>query len=165
MQYKQSGFDLLQIVAFCSLILLIGSGIVVSMNVKSKIDLQNDVQKKADLATLTQLLDRFHTDKKRYPLPSEICYDGVTTATTCNICGNEYTPPQFIPYMHKLPCDPQHDAKKYRYQVSDANTPQWYRIFAQLNNPNDSQSCGLCGPDGDKIYSYGVSSANKKVSD
>ena len=165
MSKKESGFTLFEIIITMALLTLLVIVVYSSINVKAQLDKGSDVRRKADLSTLTKELDDFYNDRNRYPLPSEICYDGTVNSTTCNICGNEYTPPQFIPYSLKLPCDPQHDAKTYLYEVSDVNTPQWYRIFAKFSNVNDPQSCGTCGPTGNRIYSYGVSSPNKNLTD
>lgn len=164
MSTKESGMTLFELVIAVALLMILAAVVFSTINFKAQIDNGNDARRKSDLTNLTRMLDDFYNDKERYPLPSEICYDGAGS-TTCTICGSEYTPPQFIPYTRKLPCDPQHDAHIYRYEVSDVNTPQWYRVFAKLGNVSDPQSCGTCGPAGEQVYSYGVSSSNKNLTD
>lgn len=115
-----------------------------------------DGKRKADLHTLTNILEDFYNDSGCYPKPTEICYDPDGNEP-CHICGKEADPmPNF-----RLPCNPDHPEKKYLYEVENSTCPQWYRIYTELSNPDESEGCihGSCGPDGGG-FDYGVSSPN-----
>lgn len=118
-----------------------------------------DGKRKADLHTLTNILEDFYNDTGCYPRPTEICYDAADDTTIpCHICGDEANPlPGF-----DLPCNPEHPKKKYLYDVENSDCPQWYRIYTELDNPESSGPCpyGSCGPDGEVGYDYGISSPN-----
>lgn len=125
-----------------------------------------DSKRKSDLHELTNILEDFYNDNGCYPQPTEICYDssseGRDNNLLCHICGDEANP---IPNF-RLPCNPDHPKKKYLYEVENSSCPQWYRIYTELSEHEDSGSCayGSCGVESDTGvdigYDYGVSSPN-----
>lgn len=164
----KTAFTLLELLIVISLIVLIGLAVLALFNPKTQIEKAWDGKRKKELNTLQKVFEDFYNDKNCYPKPEEVCYDPKSSLAdgtyTCHICGNEASSPSFSPYLERLPCDPQSQAKEYLYQVDDQNCPTWYRIYTKLSDENDPQiaqaGCTYgCGP-GSYIYSYGVSSPN-----
>lgn len=163
----KKSFTLMELLIVISIIVLLAIVILISLNPRGQINKSHDSKRKLELTQLSKVLEDYYNDKNCYPKPDEVCYDA-TGQTTCHICGNETSPPNFdnfSPYQNKLPCDPQHPSKKYLYQVDNISCPTWYRIYTDLSNSTDPAitevGCSSgCGPAPDHPYNYGVSSPN-----
>jgi len=165
----KKAFTLLEILIVVSLLVILAVGLIIVFNPKTQIDKANDGKRKAELTSLNKLLEDWYNDHSCYPKPDEICYNAVLGETSCNICGNKPTSPNFSPYLESLPCDPQQsDSRDFFYEVNDVDCPSLYRIYTKLSNTNDPAITQLgcqngCGPYGNCNYNYGVTSPNASV--
>ncbi len=164
----KKAFTLLEILIVVSLLVILAVGMMVVFNPKTQIDKANDGKRKGESSSLNKVLEDWYNDHGCYPKPNEICYNAVAGQTTCNICGNESTSPDFSPYLNSLPCDPRQPTKKYLYMVDDEVCPSSYWIYLNLANKSDPLITQLgcqnaCGPYGDCNYNYGVASPNESV--
>lgn len=160
----KKGFTLMELLIVVSLLVILATALLVSLNPWGQINKGHDSKRKSEMSSINKVLEDWYNDKNCYPRPSEICYNP-TVGTTCNICGNQSTSPSFSPYLPSLPCDPRQPLKKYLYQVDNNSCPSWYRIYTTLSNQSDpviaSVGCSDgCGPSPDFSYNYGVSSPN-----
>lgn len=166
-QYNNNfnSFTLLELLIVISVIVLLATAALITLNPKKQIEKSQDTKRKQELTQLSKVLEDYYNDKGCYPPPSEICYNDTPGVTTCNICGNDPGSPDFNPYLSSLPCDPKHPNKMYLYQVDSEDCPTWFKTYTTLSNLSDpiisSVGCGGgCGPDPDFTYNYGVTSPN-----
>ncbi len=193
---KQNAFTLLELLIVVTLIVILALAALALFNPFAQIGKGYDARRKHDLAVLQKAMEDYYNDKGCYPKPSEVCYD--TPANVCNgrwgnanfyfksqvchICGSESGSPSFSPYLSRLPCDPQHKAHRYLYEVgaktdvkcnlttSDitADCASWYRVYSDLSITEDASSkesscygggCGLTANTSDQTklspYPYG----------
>lgn len=110
---------------------------------RSQIFKGNDARRKGDLHEIQVAIEEYEKDNDCYPLPQiVVCKPGTRLA----------------PYLSKVPCDPTTDAS-YFYEHEDSACPQWYRIYAALENENDPDYIsGGVGPL--LAYDYYASSPN-----
>lgn len=156
-------FTLLEILIVITLLIILATAFIAVFNPQGQINKANDGKRKVELTSLNKLLEDWYNDHNCYPKPEEICYNAVGGQTTCNICGNKSTSPDFSPYMQSLPCDPQHPTKTYLYEVDDTQCPSTYWIYTNLVNTADPEIVKLncqngCGPAGNCNFNYGVAS-------
>ena len=85
-----------------------------------------DARRKADIARIKIAIEEYEKDHDCYPLPSLlVCTPGTGLQ----------------PYLEKIPCDPRTGAS-YIYDHYDSTCPNWYRIFATLENLSDPDYMG-----------------------
>ena len=168
---KRVGFTLMELLIVITLVAAIVIGVLLLINPIQQLYKARDTQRKNDLNVLKKSFEAFYNDKGCYPKPSEVCYNAQSAyapseAITCTICGNNAASPSFMPYVNKLPCDPESPKKDYLYQVDTITCPKWYRVYSQLNNNSDQAiidaGCigSSCGPVPVYNYNYGVTSPN-----
>ena len=180
---KRYGFTLVELLIVVALVGIIALAMIVLFNPWQQINKAYDARRKHDLDVLQKSFEDYYNDKGCYPQTEHVCFDQPkfvcetskkVSSRLCHICGNEPAPPkfsEFLRYMSKLPCDPQHPKKDYLYQVdrpgcsrfngagacvekccSPDYCPQWFRIYSDLSVTNDSDSVALecanggCGP-------------------
>lgn len=102
----------------------------------------NDARRKGDIKTIQVAVEEYEKDNDCYPLPQLVTCEPGT--------GLE-------PYIPRIPCDPV-TKSSYYYDYEDTSCPSWYRIYANLENENDSAAFSSCGPEG--AYNYFSSSPN-----
>lgn len=158
---RPQAFTLAEILITVALIALLVMAALALLNPLKQFQKSWDGKRKHELSQLQKVFEDFYNDKQCYPKPAEICYND-TGATTCNICGNQSTSPNFSPYLPSLPCDPQSPQKNYLYQVNDTACPTYYRVYTTLSNNADPAIAEAgcqngCGPEN---YNYGVTSPN-----
>ena len=107
----------------------------------------NDGKRKGDIKFIQIAVEEYEKDNNCYPLPQYVA---------CNPGDG------LQPYLNKVPCDPTTKAS-YQYDHEDSTCPRWYRIYAVLENENDTdiESLGCtdgCGPGG--VYNYYATSSN-----
>ena len=145
---KKLGFTILEVIIVIAIMMLLSLVVLITVNPKKQIDRAIDSQKKSDLSTLQQSLDDYYNDNNAYPSADDICYDSVNIDNNncfCHVCGNE-TRSSLLPYLQKLPCDPQRIDYLYRYDCGDR---QNYIVCGQLNENKINNQ-----------YNFGVSSTN-----
>lgn len=171
--------ELLIVVALIVVVAVIGIAVLQPWNQIAK---GFDAKRKSDLELIQKAVNDWYNDHGCYPKPGEICYDASSavnicenksgswssrhfTSQLCHICGSESTSPSFVPYLNKLPCDPEHKAKQYAYEVEADTTlscnqsgqastcPTWFKMYADFSSNTSSDlgsqstNCagGACG--------------------
>lgn len=150
---KKLGFTLMELMIVLSILALLATGLLITLNPKKQIERTWDGQKKADLYSLQTALDDYNNDNNSYPPGSNICYDSVVNNSgicSCHICG-KLSPSSLLPYLPKLPCDPQR--KDYLYQYN-CDTQQQYIFCARLNESAINNN-----------YNYGISTTQSNPND
>jgi type II secretory pathway pseudopilin PulG len=99
----------------------------------------NDARRKADLRKIQAAVEEYEKDHDCYPPPALL---------TCKPGDG------LKPYLEKIPCDPV-TGEDYPYTFEGASCPDWYKLFAFLENGGTGSGFG---PDGS--YNYYVSSPN-----
>ncbi|KKU98000.1 MAG: hypothetical protein UY32_C0036G0009 [Candidatus Jorgensenbacteria bacterium GW2011_GWC1_48_8] len=85
-----------------------------------------DARRKGDIARIKIAVEEYEKDHDCYPLPSlVVCTPGTGLQ----------------PYLEKIPCDPRTGAS-YIYDHYASTCPNWYRIFASLENLSDPDYMG-----------------------
>lgn len=139
------GFTLVEVIVAMSII-----SILIALtwnNFFSSMNRSTDSRRKKDLATVAQALEMYYADMNRYP------------ADMSSIWGNTFSNPTITPivmYLQKTPEDPK--GIDYCY-VTDANGT-YFRLYAMLDNTQDSQRINPPVSCGGRNYNYGISSAN-----
>lgn len=168
---SKKAFTLMELLIVISLLIIIAIVVLIALNPWGQINKSNDSKRKHELTQLSKVFEDYYNDKQCYPRPQDICYSSTEIGynplsdVKCYFCGNTSGSPQINAYISRLPCDPQHPAKKYLYQVDNNNCPSWYRIYSKLSYSSDpviaEVGCSAgCGPSPDYSYNYGVSSPN-----
>lgn len=102
----------------------------------------NDARKKADINRIQVAVEEYEKDHNCYPLPYVVqCNPGTGLQ----------------PYLEEIPCDPTTKGS-YAYEYEDSSCPSWYRIYALLDNVNDTQVIEDIGPE--SAYNYYQASPN-----
>lgn len=141
---NSKGFTLIELLVVMGVIGTLAAGLVVVLNPAGMIEKARDAERKSDLGELQKALETYYDDYNRYP-------DDINELTTV---GN---------YIQSVPKDPTTDEE---YLYVQLNGGQMYRLYTQLENENDAQSCdgacpnaaGLTCSGGD--CNYGVTSPN-----
>lgn len=150
---NKSGFSLIELLVVISIIGLLSSLAVVSLN--SARQKARDAVRKADMAQLRTALNLYYDDKLKYPdcranstdAEKVLCYSGdgnVAAGNGDSLYEALITIPSLKPYMGSLPKDPRNPTNTlaadpvyfYGYQYDSAN--QKYTIYCTL------ESGGLC---------------------
>lgn len=135
------------------LIVIAISGILISTSfsgISTHFKKARDAKRKADLVKVKIVLYDYFSDNNCFPESLPAC--GLSLGGVGQV------------YLSNFPCD--YNNKPYSYQVDGSNCSQWFRIFTNLENSNDSgiDKVGCrngCGEECD--YNYGVSSTNIAV--
>lgn len=145
---KNSGLTLIELLVVMGLIGILASALITLINPLSQIAKANDSRRKSDLAQIQRALELYYNSNKAYP-----------GAVTFDVA--------WLPYMPKVPKDPNSSIRNYAYDQIDSNT---YCLFASLEYAGDTQKCSTvpcpkaasaspsvtCGGD----CNYGVCSSN-----
>ncbi|MSU26163.1 MAG: prepilin-type N-terminal cleavage/methylation domain-containing protein [Candidatus Levybacteria bacterium] len=166
--FINNGFTLIELVIVIGLLSVLFSFAIFVIDPLAQINKANDARRKSDLALIQKALEEYYQDNGSYPMsqPNNNCSSGLfyKYQTTCAEWGKSW-----IPYMDKLPIDPD-SSRNYHYYSSLSG--QAYYIYASLeSNSSDPQLCNsgdtcssapirvFCGNDAN-ICNYGVSSPN-----
>lgn len=166
--FINNGFTLIELVIVIGLLSVLFSFAIFVIDPLAQINKANDARRKSDLALIQKALEEYYQDNGSYPMsqPNNNCSSGLfyKYQTTCAEWGKSW-----IPYMDKLPIDPD-SSRNYHYY---SNSGQDYYIYASLErDSSDPQLCnsggGICNsvPSGvscgndANICNYGVSSPN-----
>lgn len=179
------GYTLLEMVITVALVALIAGGVLAALNPYKQLLKADNTKRKTELSSLKRVLEDYYNDNSHYPSASELCYDTVSTSRTdsqgnsacsCHVCGFKPGSPKLTSYINTLPCDPKSNSgKNYLYDIdcsNNGNNPAWYRMYSYLGSQDsegttircqNSTSVGLCGPQTDANYGYGINSSNIKL--
>lgn len=143
---KTSGFTLMElliVIAILGILATIALGSFRSSQIKGR-----DAQRKNDLSQIQKALEMYYNDYAGYP-------------ETLPAGGGSWSDAKGTLYMKEVPKDPKDF--DYCYETTADNT--WYRIYAKLENSQDSgiakTGCAAgCTCQGDNTYNYKVGSSN-----
>ncbi len=137
----KKGLTLVELMIVISLIGFMA--IIAASYLRQQVHKGNDARRKADINKISLAVEEYEKDNDCYPQPSEmVCNPGIG----------------LNPYLDKIPCDPANRISYYYEHDGDSSCPRWYRIYAKLDNAEDSDYQAEIGPSG--IYSYYASSPN-----
>lgn len=140
-----SGFTLIELIITMAIFAIITAGIW--GNYFSSLNKGRDTRRKQDLAAVARALELYYLDNKAYPSPLPAWGSPLTD------------PANKVIYMQKLPNDPRYpDPPDYCY-TTDA-TGGLYKLYANLDNTNDSAIFATTVQCGNVYYNYGISSQN-----
>lgn len=134
------GFTLIELLVVISIIIFLL--LLAFILFRSQIFKANDAKRKGDIERIQVAVEEYEKDNNCYPLPQLV---------TCDPGSG------LNPYLGKIPCDPTTDASYY-YDYEDSACPSWYRIFATLENSQDTDILPYCGPG--NSFNYYISSPN-----
>jgi len=134
--------ELLVVMAIIGVLVALGAGNFRTAQMRGR-----DVQRKSDLKNVSNALELYYADYKKYPNVAVIDW------------GQEFTDGKTV-YFKTLPSDPSSDSN-YRYRLVDFPENQKYQLFARLENTED-QDINLeitatgCGG----VCNFAITSAN-----
>lgn len=122
---KKSGFTLTEVLVVVSLIAIIATAIILSLDPMKQFFKGYDTVRKNDLAKIKTAFENYYNDHDCYPDKSVL-----------SMCGSNV----LEPYLDKIPCDPgtQEPYEVYMLPV-DSSCVQKFAIYASLNSDNDNQ--------------------------
>ena len=145
---KHKGFTLTELLVVISIIAFLVALVVIYL--RSQIFKGNDARRKGDIHNISIAIEEYEKDNDCYPRPELIiCKPGTGLR----------------PYLDKIPCDPVTNASYY-IEMPDSVCPNWYRIYARLENDKDSDISRVgctygCGPD--YSFNYYAGSPNSPI--
>jgi len=138
------GFTLIEVlvaVAIIAILIMLVIGTFIRQIAKG-----NDARRKADLDRIKVAVEEYEKDHNCYPL-----------VIACG--GDERN--LLHPYLNNVPCDPvTRDTYGYDDEADEGGgtCPRWFRIYAALQNSDDTSIIPKIGPGA--AYNYYVSSPN-----
>jgi len=138
-----SGLTLTELLIVVSIIVLLV--LIAIWYFRSQIFKGNDAKRKGDIHRIQVAVEEYEKDNNCYPLPNLV---------TCSPGDG------LKPYISQIPCDPTTSASYY-YEYENSLCPSWYRLNAFLENENDTDISGVCGPGG--VFNYYASSPNAPI--
>ena len=142
-----SGFTLIEIlvvVAIIGLLITLAATFFLRQMLKG-----NDARRKADLNKIKIAVEEYEKDHDCYPDPLYM-----------QLCGSDSSI-AIHPYLSNVPCDPV-TKKSYFYEAdSNRSCPRWFRLYAVLQDKNDSQIIPNIGPGNE--YNFHMSSGNAPI--
>lgn len=144
-EIKKSGMTLVEILIVVGIIAILATIALVFMG-NTQVFKGRDARRKGDIKKIQVALEEYSNDNNCYPTAEIVT------------CGGD----GLSPYMDKIACDPQ-TQESYYYEPQAGSCPSWYRIYASLENKNDTIIEQLdcqngCGPAG--AYNYWAASPN-----
>lgn len=145
----RSGFTLVEVLVATTILVVLASGIVITLNPQAQINKALDSQKQEELKAIRSELDIYYHDTNCYPRDGQLPF------------GNEWksTDGKTV-YMKKVPQDPKCNngvGTCYQYvtdtSVEGSSCPQWNVVFAKLSKAPLESACPLaslssCTPQG-----------------
>lgn len=123
MKINKKGFTLIELI-IAMVILAVLSGLIAG-GVLNSLKKGRDARRKADLQQIQRALEFYYEDNRTYP--SSLTFGG-------QIVGPA---PVSKVYMQKVPIDPN-TSKTYYYCYETVSSPTKYKLYAVLENENDS---------------------------
>ncbi len=138
---NQKGLTLVELLIVVSIVVFLV--LLAAWFYRSQVLKGKDTRRKADLKRIQVAVEEYEKDNNCYPTPDLVTCEPGT--------GLE-------PYLDDIPCDPDSEASYLYEHDSTGNCPSWYRLLANLEDPNDPEAQSACGPGG--TFNYYISSPN-----
>lgn len=135
MKKNITGFSLIELIIAMTIIGILTTGLLVTINPLTQIQKANDAKRKSDLALVQRALEQYFNDNGFYPGGS-----GTIAGATW---GGRWAIIGVTTYMDILPKDPV-GGKNYYYRQAFGG--QGYIIYASLDRAGDTQKCTSGGP-------------------
>lgn len=140
MSKKQKGFTLIELLVVISIIGLLGTLAMTSINnarMKAR-----DTKRMADLKQIQKALDLYYDTNKAYPMISQArsYYNALTPGTGTVWTGAGSLGTALAPYMQNLPKDPMNNSntQEYRYDSKPAGLGVGYGLAINLEGTYSS---------------------------
>lgn len=148
-KFYLSGFSLLELIIAMAIIAIVSGALW--GNFFTSIIKGRDARRKQDLSLTAKSLEIYYNDMRSYPNETQFPAWGSPLSNPGN---------SSVVYMQKLPQDPASPGYTYCYSSDASGT--YYKIYAHLENQEDSQIIPTiaCPAGGTTYYNYGVSSPN-----
>jgi len=159
---KTKGFSLTELLVVVAIIAIMVAIFTGAINPIAQINKANDSRRKKDLNRIKIAFEDYYNDNSCYPTQ-----DFIEQLTNASNCGDDE---MFSPWLTDWPCDP---VSKEPYMIvveDDDDCPDWFKIYANLENRNDndipegwySEGTGILLSGGYSIdnVNYGTSSTN-----
>ncbi|KKS77650.1 MAG: hypothetical protein UV74_C0013G0161 [Candidatus Woesebacteria bacterium GW2011_GWB1_43_14] len=145
--------------------------VTVAVNMRVALRKSRDVQRKADIRSISDALLHYQSEFGFFPLSSsdgdilackgEVGEDGILEFRACKWGWEELRDifdESYPPYLKRIPSDPSHDAgARYRY-ISNGSRFQVYASLEGVDEPEYSEKILLRNLNcGDKICNFGLS--------
>lgn len=127
---KNKGFSLTELLIVMAIIAIMVAMFTGTINPIAQISKANDSRRKKDLGRIKIAFEDYYNDNNCYPTQ-----DLIVQLTNASNCGNDEV---FSPWLKDWPCDP---VSKEPYMIvveDDSQCPDWFKIYANLENRNDS---------------------------
>lgn len=117
-----AGFTLIELLLIIAIIGVLAGTVIVFVNPAVQLQRANDARRKSDLSAIQKALEVYYNDNNSYPASALVTFGSA-----------------WVPYMGLVPQDPKSPGRNYVYARVDADT---YRMYASLERPTDTPSCG-----------------------
>lgn len=124
----RKGFTLVELLIVMAILAILIMVAVGAFNPGAMVGRGNDTRRKRDLARISVSFEDYYNDNGCYP--NQTMIDELMSQTNCN-SGI------FSPWMNSWPCDPE-SRQPYATVIETTDCPDWYKIYTNLNNHNDS---------------------------
>lgn len=162
--FNKNGFTLVEILTVFSIIGILAVSLIAIINPAGLVRKAHDATRKADLSRIKTAMEDYYNDNGCFPNQTVIDNYHLTTE-----CGKN----SFGSWLPKWPCDPKGNNYILEVETDDQgivkDCPKWFKIYANLENKNDSNipanwysmnDLVLSGNYGVNQVNYGVSSTN-----
>ncbi|OPZ89673.1 MAG: Bacterial type II secretion system protein G [Firmicutes bacterium ADurb.Bin419] len=128
---KKKGFSLTELLVVMAIIAIMVAMFTGAINPLAQINKANDSRRKKDLNRIKIAFEDYYNDNNCYPTQDLI--DELTNASNC---GDDE---MFSPWLRNWPCDPV-SKEPYRIVIEEStdDCPDWFKIYANLENRNDN---------------------------
>ena len=117
---------MIELLLIIAIIGVLAGTVIVFINPAVQFQRANDARRKSDLSEIQKALEVYYNDNNSYPVATDVSFGSA-----------------WDPYMGLVPQDPKPSGRNYVYVQVDANT---YRMYASLERPTDTPSCGVQCP-------------------
>ncbi len=143
------GFTLVELLVVISVVGILATVLIATINPGNQIRKSNDVQRKTALKTLQSALEQYYQDNGSYPVPTgNICVSSSTTGCWSLSTATRLLGPFGANYIKSMPLDPTQSGSNctnmggthrvYAYQAPAGGAS--YILSARLENTRDPQA-------------------------
>jgi len=127
---RKKGFSLTELLVVIAIIAIMVAMFTGAINPIAQVNKANDSKRKKDLDRIKISFEDYYNDENCYPTLEVIDELGLMDVSSC---GDDI----FLPWLNSWPCDPG-SRTPYTILVEDSTCPDWFKIYANLANRNDS---------------------------
>jgi prepilin-type N-terminal cleavage/methylation domain-containing protein len=125
---KRNGFTLVELMIGITILVILMTIMVMTLNPGGILDKGNDARRKKDLERIKIAFEEYYNDKGCYP-PAELIMQ-LMDSTNCN------SQTIFDPWLKPWPCDPE-GVPYYLSGDETASCSKWFKVLTNLANQQD----------------------------